>query len=179
MAFVSALVNGPTSILARSFGLKKTDQWWNSIRAMFGNEVYPRKGGYKETISRLKEGKNVALLCDQNVKANYAIFSDIFGISSATTITVGRAAALTSAPIIFVVMARTDKNKYKIISHEVETPKDKSDLTRFSTEVMQNYHHHLEDSIKQFPDHWFWIHRRFKTRPPGNKEDFYESVNNS
>lgn len=177
MAFVSALVNGPTSILARTLGLEKTDDWWNSIRTMFGNEVYARKGGYKETTNRLKAGKNVALLCDQNVKANYAVYTELFGIPCASAITIAHAAASTSAPILFVVMARTSDNNYKILCKEVETPQDKSDLNSFTAEVMKNYHQILEDSIKQFPDHWFWIHRRFKTRPPGIKEDFYESIN--
>lgn len=178
MAFVSAIVNGPTSILARGLGLEQTDLWWDSVRTMHGNEVYPRKGGYKETINRLKAGKNIALLCDQNVKANYAVFVELFGITSSATMTVGHAAALTSVPIIFVVMAKTTGNKYKIICKEVITPEDKTDINQFTTEVMNNYHHILEESIREFPEHWFWIHRRFKTRPAGQKEDFYESIDN-
>ena len=179
MAHLSALKNVPVSILSRQLNLPKTEKWWNSIRELNGNEVFARKGGYKETISRLKSGKNVAILCDQNVKANYAIFVKLFGITAASTITIGHAVHATSAPVIFVALAKRKDGTYKLLSKVIESPKNKENIEEFTIELMNNYHQALEEAVREFPDHWFWFHRRFKTRPKGEKEDFYESVDNS
>jgi Kdo2-lipid IVA lauroyltransferase/acyltransferase len=171
---VGAIVNRPVAILARGFGMNKIDTWWNKRREFFGNEVFFRKGGYKQTITRLKSGQDVAMLCDQNVKANHAVFVDFFGIPAATTKSVAFAAIRTGSPIVFVASIKTGQNKFKIIAKKIPNP----ELFPGETEekiisLNMAIHKELEELIKIHPEHWFWIHRRFKTRPKGEPENFY------
>ncbi len=172
-AHLCSVLGFPLKILARDLKLPRIDNWVNSVRELKDNEVYSRKGAYRKTIRYLRNGHNVGILCDQNVKRQYATFVDLFGITASATVTIGHAVAKADCPLMFTVMARKKDGKYRFIAREIDTNFDKTDINEFTKLVMKNYHSVLEDLIREYPDHWFWMHRRFKTRPEGQKEDFY------
>lgn len=164
----------PMCILARGFGLRRLDRFWRRRREVFGGEVFDRKGGYQAMVRRLNEGRDVAVLCDQNVKANHAIFVDFFGIPAATTKAVALAALRTGAPAVVAVSYEYSPNRYKILAEEIPDPgavdgSTEERIRQFMTWV----HAAMEKFIRAHPEQWFWIHRRFKTRPPGEAEDLY------
>lgn len=169
------LASGPVAILARGFGLPRLDAWWNRRREMFGCEVFGRTGGYRETIRRLHAGQDVTMLCDQNVKRNHAVFVDFFGIPAATTKTLALASLRTGAPVYLLVGYALELNSYGYILHElpeIETlPGNSEQKVAAFTRVL---HQHLEQAIEAHPEQWFWLHRRFKTRPEGERERMYE-----
>ena len=141
---------------------------------MFGNEVFDRKGAYREIESRLRRGQDVAILCDQNVKRNHAVFVDFFGRKVATTKAVALAAIRTNSPIIFGVSVQKSPGLYEIFCNRINIPTDLSlTLEEKTINIMEQIHRSLEAVIRRHPDHWFWIHRRFKTRPLGEIEDTY------
>lgn len=75
---------------------------------------------------------------------------------------------------MFTVLAKKKDGKYKFIGKKIDTNFETDDLNEFARLVMRSYHIELENVIREYPDHWFWIHRRFKTTPEGVKEDFYD-----
>lgn len=169
-----ALNDKPNSFLARGFGLPLVDAYWNKRRENFGGKVFFRKGGYTEIIQRIKSGDDVALLFDQNVKANHAIFVDFFGIKAATTKTIGIVALRTACPIIFATTVYLGNGKHKIYAYEVKNPIDETGTIEEKVEkITKELHRHAEDVIRKHPDQWLWIHRRFKTRPKGEPENMY------
>ena len=164
----------PAAILARGFDLPRFNSWWIRRREQFGNEVFDRKGAYREIESRLKRGQDVAILCDQNVKRNHAIFVDLFGRKVATTKAVALAAIRTNAPIIFGVSCQKSPGSYEIYCTRINVPSNSTlSLEEKTVNIMEQIHRALEDVVRRYPDHWFWIHRRFKTRPLGEVEDTY------
>lgn len=169
-----AILLRPTAILARSFSLTRFNKWWNRRRELFGNEVFDRKGAYREIESRLRQGQDVAILCDQNVKRNHAIFVDFFGRKVATTKAVALAAIRTNSPIFFGVACQRDPGHNIAFYKRINIPHDANlSLDDKITSIMEQIHRSLEEAIRQYPDHWFWIHRRFKTRPLGEEENIY------
>ena len=169
-----AIINGPTAILARPFTLPVLNHWWNRRRELHGNVVFDRKGAYRQIEQRLRDGQDVAILYDQNVKKNHAIFVDLFGISTATTKSVALAALRTSAPLVFTVSCVDKNKKYKVIVERV--PYD--DLLNLEREeqvkqITLRLNAILERVILEYPDNWFWIHRRFKTQPTEALETIY------
>ncbi|MCB0323011.1 MAG: lysophospholipid acyltransferase family protein [Bdellovibrionales bacterium] len=169
-----ALVHEPAAILARGFGLPLLDAWWNRRRTRFGNNVFFRKGGYKDIVLHLKQGRIVAVLFDQNIKAKHATFVPFFGLQTAATRALGLAVQRTGARVVFAVGIETGDDHMKIVSEEVPLPEidDRDELTR---ELMTRLHAVLERTIREYPEQWFWIHRRWKTRPAGEPETVYDS----
>ena len=168
---------GKAWILARGFGLPNLDEFWFSRREIFGSKVFRRKGAFPEIIRRLQAGEDVAILFDQNVKINHAVFVDFLGRKAATTKTLGLAAVRTGAPIAFGIMHEHEEGKYTLLFEEIPTaalPGENSDET--VERITQSLCNAAEKVIRKHPENWFWIHRRFKTRPPGEPEDLYERL---
>ena len=170
-----ALNHKPLSILGRDFGLPRLDAWWRERREFHGNTIFSRKGGYKEIIRRLKAGEDVVLLCDQNVKSNHATFVNFFGTPAATTKTLALAALRTGAPVLFgsSVTAAPGRIEVKLheLTHPSEIPGETEDKIRG---LMEELHRRFEEHIRLRPEAWYWIHRRWKTRPPGEPETMYD-----
>lgn len=160
------------SAVTREFGITNLDRWWNSKRQMFGNRVLPRKGAFREIVKVLTAGKDIALLFDQNVKRNHAIFVNFFGMKAATTKTISLAAIKTGAPVILIASAEISPGKHKVYAKEIPLPKLSS-----RTEIVEQHsellHRFVEEIIREHPEQWFWIHRRYKTRPLGESETIY------
>ena len=137
-------------------------------------EIFSRSGGYKEVLHRLSSGQDVSLMFDQNVKANHAIFVDLFGIPAATTKTVAFVALRTGCTIAFGTMVEVSPWKFKVIYQPIDNPIDEQgSYEDKALRLTRRVHECLESVVRQYPAQWFWIHRRFKTRPPGEPENIY------
>jgi len=164
----------PVSILARGVGIPIIDNYINSIRALCGNEVFYRKGGYREIENRLSEGHFVSALIDQNVKRNHAVFVDFFGVKAATTKTVALAALRTNCPILFLACLRCENGTTKVLVTEIPSSLDEvSTLEEKVERITQELNFAVESVVRKYPEQWMWIHRRFKTRPEGELENLY------
>ncbi len=171
-----SLLDRPFSVLARGFAMPLIDKYWTARRAKFGNRVFWRAGGYKEIERRIREGDDVGVLFDQNIKANHATFVSLFGIKAATTKSIGLAALRTGCPILFATSYETAPGRYHIFCREVMNPIDEpGSIEEKVDSIVRELHGLIEEVVRLRPDHWFWIHRRFKTRPPGEPEDLYDS----
>ena len=172
---ICILIDRPIAILARGFGLPRVDRWWNQRREMFGCQMFERAGGFKETIERLNNGQDVCMLFDQNVKKNHAVFVDFFGIKAATTKTVALAAVRTGAPVCFITSYANEKSDFNIFLKVLPRPESfGSNVDEQICGITRALHEALEEVIKLAPGQWFWLHRRFKTRPEGEPENLYQ-----
>ena len=168
----------PVYILARGFGMPALDKWWNGRRGTVGNEVFFRKGGYHTLVQLLSENKDVGVLFDQNVKANHATFVKLFGIDVSMTKSVALAALRTGAPVVFAAGAWLGGNRHKIFHRLIDTtPAPGQPHEEKIQHICQQLNDANEWVVRAYPEQWFWIHRRFKTRPPGEAEDIYLSSN--
>lgn len=173
-----ALFGYPMSFIVRDFNLRMVDAWWRGIRENSGNRVISRTGAFSEVIRRLEHGQDCAILFDQNVKRNHAIFVPFFGRLAATTKTVALAALRTKGPVIVGAISRTGDDQYTIkfeicnfdelcesssVSHEEKV-----------SEITERVTRSMEKLILESPEEWFWMHRRWKTTPEGVREDFYD-----
>lgn len=167
-----AICIGSTHVLARGTGMPLVDAWWARWRGVAGNRTFARRGGYKEMFKQLSEGNNVALLADQNVKANHATFVDFLGIPAATTKSYALATLRTGSPIFAGYLWEDSPNKFKAYFERIDTQCEGTPDERVKT-ICTRVNTLLEKGIREHPEQWFWIHRRFKTRPPGEDESLY------
>lgn len=178
MAHVVALKGYPVNFIVRNFELPYLDEWWTRKREHNGNKIIPRKGAVQKMLQLLSDGKDCALLFDQNVKSNYALFVPWFGTLAATTFTLGLAAVKSEAHVLAISLKYNhDINKYELITSHVECSEIYRDESLSKDdkilEVTKRASAAFEKHILGFPEGWFWMHRRWKTRPQKGLEDNY------
>jgi len=167
----------PLAVVAREFKLKKVDEWWKGFREACGNRVISRRGAFKEVVQCLAAGQDVGVLIDQNVRNKHAVFVDWFGKPAATTRMFALAALKTKAPVFAASISYGGKGRYQIQTVRVKTEdvyfnaalNHQQKIEEITRRVSLQY----EKMIRGCPEEWFWMHRRWRTRPPGDIEEVY------
>ena len=172
LAHSAGLKGYPLSYVFRQFKNPYVDAWWNNLRKASGNTPIPRRGAIKKIMKGLSAGDDVAILFDQNVTRNHAFFAPWFSLDAAVTKAVGLAAVKNEAEVIVASVSYEGDDKYKI--HTVEC--DFSDV--YSAEgdldskieiITKRISQEYTKMIAANPEEWFWMHRRWKTRPDDNE----------
>ncbi len=120
-------------------------------------------------VKVLRSGEQaLGLLTDLNTLDDEAIFVDFFGVPAATTFVIAKLAVRTNTPLVPLFAPWSEeKGKYLLIAEPPIAPEctgdEEADVRRVTIEITRR----LENQIRQFPGQWLWIHKRWKTRPPG------------
>ncbi len=135
-------------------------------RVRYGNRVIERKTGGAEMLRMLRKNWMIAIALDLDVRKG--VFVDFFGKPACTSDGLARFAMATGTPVVPVFLVRqgdTIHHKIEILPQiEIVKTRDREECVRENTQRFTNA---LEQMIRAHPDHWNWIHRRWKTRPPG------------
>lgn len=177
--YALSLLGYPLSFVVRNFKKPLIDKWWNGIRGKLGNKVLNRQGAYRQVVKELKAGRDVAILFDQNVKRNQAVFVPWFGQLAATTKSIALAALETESVVLVVAMFTLKNGKYRMEVTECnfdniykDDSLDRAQKVKIITEEVSN---HYQKLIKKFPEGWFWMHRRWKTTQVDGDISVYSS----
>ncbi len=139
------------------------DAWMRAGRLRFGQAtLLSRQDGVKPIVRALREGKMLYLLPDMDLGPQESIFVPFFGIPTATVPSLPRFAKLGGARVVPVV-TRLVPDGYEVRVHPAwqSYPSDdvRADTARMNAE--------LQTWIDAMPEQYYWVHKRFKTRPPG------------
>ena len=135
-------------------------------RMMFGNKLIYRGNGLKQILSALKKGERVGILMDQNTLRSKGIFVDFFGKPACTIPVIAIVALRYNVPVVPGFIVRTGFDTHRLVfgpEIEIERSGDRQKDIAANTAKFNTI---IEDVIRQYPDQWFWIHNRWKTRPP-------------
>jgi KDO2-lipid IV(A) lauroyltransferase len=133
-------------------------------RLRFGNVTVPRKGAAREVMRLLRENWMVAIPLDLDTR--YGDFVDFFGWPAATNPALARIAMASAAPVLPAFMVREgETSKHRITILPVIDVRSSGNRTDCIHEYTQTFTSVIESMIRRYPDHWNWIHRRWKTRP--------------
>ena len=156
----------PMTMVVRMIGDSLFDPLITRVRRVTGNEVVTKKNAAREVLRALRRGRSIALLIDQNVRGEGGVFVDFFGIPASTTPSLAVFAFKTGAPIVPVFSRPLPDGRLAIsyrppirAERRGRLEDDIRDLTRACTAI-------LEDEVRRHPEHWLWMHRRWRTRPP-------------
>ncbi len=140
-------------------------------RERFGSRAIPRRGAGRSIMRLLRDNWMVAIPLD--LDSRQGIFVDFFSMKAATTDALARLALATRAPVLpfFMVREGVSTHHRATFLPVVETVRS-ADREADVLKNTQSYTAVIESMIRQHPDHWNWIHRRWKTRPPGEQR-FY------
>jgi Kdo2-lipid IVA lauroyltransferase/acyltransferase len=139
------------------------------VRTRFGNQTIDKLSAGREMLRILRHGKtSIGLLPDLNTLDDEAIFVDFFGVPAATTFLFAKFALRTNTPIIPVFSPWSEeKGKYLIVVEKPvsfeRTDDEEENVRRLTIGLTQR----IENQIRLYPSQWLWVHKRWKTRPPG------------
>lgn len=126
--------------------------------------MIPREAGVKPVLRALKEGLPLFFQPDLDFGPRDSIFVPFFGVATATTSALSRLARLTGAAVLPVVAEQTADGESCIV--RIGPPMEgfpgaspEADTRRMNAII--------EEHVRRIPDQYWWIHKRFKTRPSG------------
>lgn len=158
----------PMSVLAKPQHNAAVDQMVNDYRRAACIETVPLGLAVRGVLKALRQHKAVALLADQNAKDG--VFVPFLGRLAATAPGPALFALKTGAPVVFGACTMRRDGNYSVIYKRIKT----DDIQGVSDEhiriLTERHVNMLELFIKRYPDHWFWMHKRWKTRPPEEKK---------
>lgn len=132
-----------------------------------GIKTVPRgKPLFKHLISLLQANELVALISDQNAGPE-GIFADFFGRPASTFRGPGLFGVITGAPIIPIFMVREGYMKHRVVFLPPVTCQPSGDVGHDIAAITQGCTTVIEDIVTQHPEQWMWMHKRWKTNPPG------------
>ena len=163
-----SLYDCPFGFLVRRIDNAKIEGLVDKFRAARGNWTIDKRMAAREMLRMLKKGEMLGILVDLNALDREAMFVDFFGVKAATTFVVAKLALRTGAPVVPIFSPWDNAlKKFTVTIGEplkFERTGDEEVDTLRATQLLTNV---VEDWIRRYPDQWLWIHRRWKTRPPG------------
>ncbi len=161
-AFAHALMTEKMNIVVRPLDSPQVDDLVETRRALSGNTLLSKRDFARSILHALRDNEPVGILVDQNSAGDNAAFVPFFGKQACTNLTFAKLAARSGAAVIpgFALWNEQEHRYVLRFYPEVEITGDAvEDTARIQLSV--------ESAIREYPDQWLWIHRRWKTRPEG------------
>lgn len=161
-AFTHALMTEPMCVMVRPLDNPLIDGLVEQRRQLSGNKLILKKEAALSVVRALKTNHAVGILIDQNTTPEEGVFIDFFGQKACAGAAFAKLAARSGAAVVpgFAFWEEAERKYVLRFYPEVEVTGDAAADT-------QRVHHEIERLIRQYPEQWLWIHRRWKTRPPG------------
>ena len=162
-------VFAPMAFIVRPLSDPVWDRIVSERREWFGNRVIRKFDSAKEVMREVRRGTMVGILIDQNVDRNKGVLVDFFSKKAYTSYGIARMALALRANIHSAFIFRDPRRKFHhtlrfgpAIPMDPSAPREE-EVVRLTRRCNEE----LEKVIREDPTQWFWIHRRWKTRPPG------------
>ncbi|HEY8562352.1 MAG TPA: lysophospholipid acyltransferase family protein [Pyrinomonadaceae bacterium] len=158
------------NILVRRIDNPLVEGYVDRMRTRFGSVTLDKTKSARTMFRMLEAGELLGILADLNVQEKEGVFVDFFGVPASTTTSIAKLAIKTNAVVLpaFAVWEET-KGKYVVyleppVEYEAadNSPENIRELTQNVTNVVEKY-------VRRYPEQWLWIHKRWNTRPKGEK----------
>ena len=168
LSFGWSALEYPISFLVRPIDNERVESMIESIRTRFGNRAIDKKSAARQALKVLREGGTLGILSDLNSHPHEGVFVPFFGQLACTTAGIATLALRTDAVVIPTCAVWNDERKRYFFHGDppvelVRTGDHEKDVelntARFAAAI--------ERMVRLYPEQWLWIHKRWKTRPPG------------
>ena len=165
MGIMSKLIGDSIMVIAKPMKKnKRMDQFITKIRSAAGLEVVSSIKASRAVIKALSQNRVVGILIDQRAKRSEGIWADFFGKKAPTTPGLAVLAMKTGTPVVPVFMVRNGFGKHRLIIQEPLELVHTGDIKKDVEANTQMFNRTLESMIRQYPDQWFWVHRRWERK---------------
>ena len=168
LVFAWSALREPISYLARPLDNPKIEELTVSLRTRFGNRPLNKTNAVPTAIKTLRETGTLGILADVNAHPKEGVFVPFFGLPACTSSGVAMLAMRTDA-VIVPLCGVWDKalGKYIAVHGDLIEPTRTGDRQADIVDTTARFTAEVEKLIRAYPDQWLWIHKRWKSRPPG------------
>ncbi len=132
----------------------------------FGVNILYKDRGLREAIKKIKAGEDLVIFADQKANLKEGIPCRFFGHRTSTLSIAPALAQKYGAALVPMYMVRTQDLKRHRLILGPELPRTRAN-TRLDIETLTQHQNDLiEGFIRRYPDHWLWLHRKWKTEYP-------------
>jgi KDO2-lipid IV(A) lauroyltransferase len=167
-SFYHSLMGYPMGMVIRRLDNPLVDRLVNRVRCLHGNMVLHKDDFARGLLGAMRRGETVGILMDTNMTPPQGVFVDYFGAAACTASGLARVAMRTAAAVLPGFLTwRPDEQKYVLEFGErlslLSTGNGEQDIVA-NTQIFTKA---IEAWVRRYPEQWLWVHRRWKTRPPG------------
>lgn len=155
----------PLSVVARPLDSPVLNRVVTRFRESGGVEVIPKRHAVRRVLEALRRGSMVGILLDQNTSRQEGVFVPFFGELASTSKSLAVLALSTSAPVVPVFIHREADGRHRVMIEPALPPPSTGDREQDILAFTATFARVVEFQIRQWPEQWLWIHRRWKTRP--------------
>ena len=168
-SFAHSLYGRPMNIVVRPLDNPLIDAMVDRYRRLHGNRTLSKQDYARGLVKALRGGEVIGILMDTNMTPPQGAFVDFFGVPACTATGIARLALHTDAAVV-PVFCVWDHNlrKYKICFEPAMKLLRTGDGEADAISNTTAFNREIERYVMRYPDQWLWVHRRWKTRPPGD-----------
>ena len=174
LSFGWSALEYPLSFLVRPLDNPRVENMVEAIRTRYGNRAIDKQSAARQSLRVLREGGTLGILSDLNTQTREGVFVPFFGKLACTTAGIATLALKTDA-LVIPTCAVWNKQRRRYFFHG-DPPVELLRTGDHAKDVELNtarFAAAMEHMIRLYPDQWLWIHKRWKTRPPG-EPDVYD-----
>ena len=146
------------------------DRWLLHGRRRFGDQfLLARDDGPRATVRAMKSGRPFYYLPDMNFRTKDVVFVPFFGVPTATITGLARLARLAGAAVVPCPTRMLPGGEGYVVEIGEPWPDYPTGDVEADTARMNAW---IESVVRTMPEQYYWVHRRFKTRPPGEKKPY-------
>ncbi len=160
-ASVALQLDLPFSVVVKPQRNPYVSDWMNNVRTRWNNDIVSLGLSIRKTYQTLKEKKIVAMVADQRGPQE-SIKVEFFGRKVSVHVGPAVLALKTGAPILCGISVRQKDYSYKIVMHEISKDNLPEDDEEKIIELSQRHTSYLESFIREYPEQWLWMHKRWK-----------------
>jgi KDO2-lipid IV(A) lauroyltransferase len=168
LVYAHGMRGHPVHLVHRAIANPRIDRWLNELRGRAGTRMIRKSRGAEGVLRALHDHGLLVLPIDQNSTRGLGVFVDFFGVPASTNAGLARIALRADAPIVpvFIVReGRTARHRVHVLPIlEIERTGDPAEDVRRNTARFTAV---FEQMVRRHPEHWLWMHKRWKTRPAG------------
>jgi KDO2-lipid IV(A) lauroyltransferase len=174
LGYVLATLGFETVSIARPLDNPYVSRFLFNVRERTGQRIIAKKGATPEITAELDRKGTVAFIADQNAGTK-GMFVDFFGRKASTYKSIGLLAMQYEVPVVIGYARRVDDRfHFRAGAQDIIYPQDwknQDDPLRYIT---QRYTTAIEQIVRAEPGQYWWVHRRWKTRPKGEAAELYD-----
>jgi len=141
------------------------NRFWLESRRKLGINAFYREGSLKEIIRALKSNGLMGFVLDQNTRRDEGVFVNFFGRPACTIPSLAVLSQRLETPVVptFIIQKPNGRHCLTFEKHLMfRQPPDSQDPIVYNTQIYTDV---IERYIRQYPEQWIWMHKRWKTQP--------------
>ena len=132
-------------------------------------KLLSRQDGLRDIIRVIRQGFPFYYLPDMDFGPRDSIFVPFFGVQAATIPALSRLARMTGAVVVPVITRQLPGGQGYVLRFYPAWDNFPTDDVEADTRRMNAF---IEERVREMPEQYFWLHKRFKTRPPGEESPY-------